>query len=59
MEYRMGGKPNADWTGLDDTQTFQSTPFHFRRPEMTSDTKGYLVRSTGLSSKFKANDDVL
>ena len=56
---RMGGKPNADWTGLDVGETFKSTPFHFRRPEMTSDSKGYLVRSTGLSTKFKANDDVL
>ena len=46
---RMGGKPNADWTGLDPDQVFRTTPFHFRRPEMTSDSKGYLIRSTGLT----------
>lgn len=56
---RMGGKPNAEWTGLVEGQTFLSTPFHFRRPEMTSDSKGYLLRSTGLSNKFGMSDDVL
>ena len=56
---RMGGKPNSDWTGLDGDQTFVTTPFHFRRPEMTSDSKGYLLRSTGLTTKFGKADDVL
>ena len=56
---RMGGKPNADWSGLDPKQVFCSTPFHYRRPEMTSDSKGCFIRSTGLSVKFSMTDDVL
>ena len=56
---RMGGKPNSEWTGLQPDQVFKSTPFHYRRTEMTADSKGFLVRSTGLSTKFKLSDDVL
>ena len=56
---RMGGKPNANWTGLEPDQVFRTTPFHYRRPEMTSDSKGYLIRSTGLTCKFCMSDDVL
>ena len=56
---RMGGKPNSEWTGLQPDQVFKSTPFHYRRTEMTADSKGFLVRSTGLSTKFKPSDDVL
>ena len=41
---RMGGKPNSDWSGLQPNQVFRTTPFHYRRPEMTSDSKGYLIR---------------
>ena len=50
---RMGGKPNSEWTGLQPYQVFKSTPFHYRRTEMTADSKGFLVRSTGQSTKFK------
>ena len=56
---RMGGKPNKDWTGLDLNQTYKSTPYHYRKAEMTSDIKGYSVRSTGLIEKFKSSSDVL
>ena len=56
---RMGGKPNTTWTGLDEEQNVKSTPFHYRRPEMTDDVKGFKIRSTGLSTKFKQNDDLL
>ena len=56
---RMGGKPNSEWTGLQSDQVFKATPFHYRRSEMTSDSKGFLIRSTGLSSKFNMTDDVL
>ena len=56
---RMGGVPNSSWTGLKDDQVFRTTPFHFRRSEMTEDAKGFKVRSTGLSTKFKIGHDVL
>ena len=56
---RLGGKPNSDWSGLQPNQVFRTTPFHYRRPEMTSDSKGYLIRSTGLTTKFSMSDDVL
>ena len=50
---RMGGKPNADWSGLQLSQIHQATPYHYRKAEMTSDIKGFTVRSTGLTEKFK------
>ena len=56
---RIGGKPDKDWTGLDLDQTYKSTPFHYRKAEMTSDIKGYCVRSTGLLDQFKSSSDVL
>ena len=55
----MGGKPNSSWTGLAPDQQFLSTPYHFRKAEMTSDIKGYTLRSTGLTKKFHAKDDLL
>jgi hypothetical protein len=56
---RMGGTPNADWSGLQLSQIHQATPYHYRKAEMTSDIKGFTVRSTGLTEKFKDSDDLL
>jgi hypothetical protein len=38
---RMGGKHRADWSGLDTEQLLQSTPYHYRRAQITDDIKGY------------------
>ena len=56
---RMGGKPNLTWTSLDESQNKKSSPFHYRRPAMTDDIKGFKIRSTGLTTKFKQDDDIL
>ena len=56
---RMGGKPRADWSGLATEQLLQSTPYHYRRAQITDDIKGYNIRTQGLTTKFKADGDIL
>ena len=56
---RMGGKPNSDWTGLESSKYTSTTPFHFRKSEITSDMKGFNVRSAGLTEKFTKVSDLL
>ena len=56
---RVGGKPNAQWTNLDQDQMLLSTSFNFRKSEITDDVKAFNIRCKGLSEKFNAKDNLL
>jgi hypothetical protein len=48
-----GGKPKADWTGLEDVSPDYETPNQMRP---VYDVKGYNHRKSGLSEKFNKTD---
>ena len=48
-----GGKPKADWTGLEDASSDYETPNQMRP---VYDVKGYNHRKSGLSDKFNKTD---
>ena len=50
----IGGPPNADFTAL--AYTGPSTPLCFRNLDTSSEIKGYVKRTEGLSTKFKRDD---
>ena len=45
---RVGGKPLADWSGLDLKYPIQTTTKHFRPINLLSDSKAYKLRIKGL-----------
>jgi len=53
-----GGKPNASWTALADTEPRNYTsPNQLRSPSIASAQKGYNFRRTGQNPPFKQSDD--
>ena len=55
-----GGKPKADWTGLDPSAPTESTSPNQLRPVFVSAAqKGYNHRRTGMTTLFKPADDLI
>ena len=55
-----GGKPKADWTGLDPTAPGESTsPNQLRPVYVSAAQKGYNHRRTGMTTLFKPADDLI
>ena len=56
---RMGGVSLADWSGLDPNQCYHTvTTLHYRPLNPTLGAKGYNIRTKGLGTQFKKNDDI-
>ena len=58
---RLGGKPQCDWSGLDDTAITAGTvgsSLRYRPLNPSSDQKGQHYRCQGLSTFFKQGDSV-
>ena len=53
------GKPNQDWTGLEDTSVSYKNPLQIRNNSIGNEQKAYLKRSEGLAnmSHFKQGHD--
>ena len=55
-----GGKPKADWSGLVDQHTVDSTsPNQLRPVYVSAALKGYNYRRTGLKNTFKPTNDLI
>ena len=56
-----GGVPFCDWSGLDTSvpaSTMNTSPNQLRPMHVGNSTKGYNLRRTGLTEKFKRNGDL-
>ena len=54
-----GGKPKADWSGLDASAAHEYvSPNQLRPVYASSAQKGYIFRKTGLATKYKKGDDL-
>ena len=54
-----GGKPNRNWTALDEPVPRSINPTQFRPTSITSSTKSQYYRTTGLATKFTRDSDLL
>ena len=53
-----GGKPAADWKGLDDPNPKAIKPNQYRVNSVSSEAKARHYRVVGLDTKFKRSDDL-
>ena len=55
-----GGKPNADWTGLDSSAQLETpSPNQLRPVYVSAAQKGYTHRRTGMNTPFNSTDDLI
>ena len=54
-----GGKPKADWSGLEDHTVDSTSPNQLRPIYVSAAQKGYNYRRTGLKDTFKPTNDLI